>query len=104
LSTEASEYRPLGVNLEATGVVVVAAVISGLLVAAVALRPRRGVLLVVGLVGTAFTVLEIAEVAHQITRRRPGLVALAALAGMLHAAVALLCTDQIAARRRVVAV
>lgn len=96
-----SEFRPLGVNLESTPLVTAAALLSLLLAGIVAVRPRRGVLATVVVVGTAFTVLEVVEVVHQVDQNRPGLVALAAIAGLLHAAVAVLAAGQIAARPRV---
>ena len=59
--------------------------VSLLLAALVIVRSRREVLIVVALLALAFTALEIAEVAHQIDANKTGLVALALLAGVLHA-------------------
>ena len=85
-----AEYHPLGVNLESTPLVVAAALFSLVLAAAVAMRPRREVLALIGVVAAAFAALEVVEVAHQASQSRPGLVALAAAALVLHAAVVLL--------------
>ena len=85
LTSESAEYRPLGVNLESTPLVIGGAAVSLLLAALVIVRSRREVLIVVALLALAFTALEIAEVAHQIDANKTGLVALALLAGVLHA-------------------
>jgi hypothetical protein len=103
-NTESAEFRPLGVNLETNALVVTAAIVSVLLAAAVIFWPRRGVFIAVGLVAAGFTALEIVEVAHQITQHRPGLTTLAALAGLLHAAVAMLCLDYLVSSQETVAV
>lgn len=83
--SESSEYRPLGVNLESTPLVIGGAALSVLLAALVILRSRREVLIVVALLALAFTALEVAEVAHQIDANKTSLVILALLAGVLHA-------------------
>lgn len=96
-----TEFHPLGVNLESTPLVVAAALLSLLLAGIVAFRPRRGVLAAVVVVATAFTILELVEVIHQTSQNRPGLVALAALAGLLHATVAVLAAGQLVTRPRI---
>ena len=103
-SGQETEFHPLGVNLESTPLVIAAALLSLLLAGVVALRPRRGVLAAVAVVAAAFTVLEVVEVAHQVSQSRPGLVALAAIAGLLHAAVVVLAASQLVMPRRVAAV
>ena len=85
VATESAEYRPLGVNLESTPVVLGGAVVSVLLAVLVIVRSRREVLIVVAFLALAFTALEIAEIAHQIDANKTGLVFLALLAGILHA-------------------
>jgi hypothetical protein len=97
---ETTEFHPLGVSLESTPLVMAAGLVSLLLACAVALQPRRGVFSVVAVVAAAFVVLEIVEVSHQVSQDRPGLVALAAIAGLLHAAVAVLTAGQLAVPRR----
>jgi hypothetical protein len=85
-----TEWRPLGIDLE-SALLVIAAVIASLgLAALVFFRSNRLVLAGVVVLGGAFTVLEIVEVAHQTDVDEAGLVALAAIAGVLHAAAALL--------------
>lgn len=85
-----SEYRPLGVNLESTPLVVTAALISFALAAVVALRPGRPVLGLAAILAFGFVLLEIVEVAHQADRGNRGLLVLALVAGLLHAAVGVL--------------
>ena len=86
----ASEYHPLGVNLESTPLIIIAALISIALAGLVAFRPNPAVLVAVVVLGAAFTALEIAEVIHQADRDETGLVTLALAAGVLHAAAAIL--------------
>ena len=85
-----SEYRPFGINLESTALIVIAALVSIALAGLVAFRPSRPALVAVVILGAAFTALEIAEVIHQADADKPGLLALAAIAGTLHAAAGLL--------------
>lgn len=85
VASETAEYRPLGVNLESTPLVIGGAMLSVLLAALVIARSRREVLIVAALLALAFTTLEVAEVAHQIDANKTGLVVLALLAGVLHA-------------------
>lgn len=85
VTAESSEYRPLGINLESTPLVLGGAAVSVLLAALVIVRSRREVLIVVVLLALAFTALEVAEIAHQADANKTGLVVLALLAGVLHA-------------------
>ena len=85
-----SEYRPLGVDLESTPLIVAAAAVSLTLAGLVAFRPSAAVFVAVVVLGGAFTALEIAEVFHQADRDEIGLLALALVAAALHAAAAAL--------------
>ena len=95
-----AEYHPLGINLESHPLIAAAAVASLLLAAAVALRPRRVTLGVLLAVAAAFAVLEVVEVVHQANQDRPGLLALALAAGVLHAAAAVVAGLLLAQPRR----
>lgn len=95
------EFHPLGVNLESTPLVIFGALFSLVLAGIVVPFPRRGVLGLVVLVGAAFAALEVAEVVHQVSQSRPGLVALAVIAGLLHAAVAVLAASLLVNPRHV---
>jgi Flp pilus assembly protein TadB len=96
-----TEYHPLGINLESTPLVITAALLALLLAGLVVLHPRYGVLIAVALMAAAFTIL---EVVHQTQQHRPGLATLAAVAGILHAAVALLAARQLVTPRPVAAI
>jgi hypothetical protein len=85
-----SEYHPLGVDLESTPLIVVAAAVSLTLAGLVAFRPSTAAFVAVVVLGGAFTALEIAEVFHQADRDEIGLLALALVAAALHAAAAAL--------------
>lgn len=84
-SSEASEYRPLGINLESNPLVVGGAIVSLALAGMVVARPRRDGLIAVIVLALGFTLLEVVEVVHQADVGTTGLVVLAALAGTLHA-------------------
>lgn len=74
----------LGINPEATGLVVIAVVVS-LLLAALVLTVRSPLLAAfVALIMLAFTALDIRELTHQLHESRPGLAALAATVAVLH--------------------
>jgi hypothetical protein len=97
-ATHASEHSSetlLGVNPEATWLVVIAVALS-LVLAALILTVRSSPLaVVIALVMLAFTALDIREVTHQLNESHPGLAALAAAVALLHlaaGAVALLAT------------
>jgi hypothetical protein len=89
-STEgaAAEYRPLGVDLERTGLIITAAAVSILVAVLVVRWPRRTTLLVATALAVAFTIIEVVEVGHQADVSRWGLLTLAALALLAHAAAA----------------
>jgi hypothetical protein len=84
-----AEYRPFGIDLESTPLVLGAAVASLALAALVVLRRRRTIVVVVLVVAIGFTAVEIVEVVHQADVNESGLLALALLAGLLHVAAAL---------------
>ena len=90
-----TEYRPLGINLESTPLIVAAAVISFGLAGLVAFRPGRTVLLLVVFVASGFVALEIVEVVHQANVSKTGLLVLALIAAVLHAAVAVLALGEV---------
>lgn len=74
----------LGINPEATGLVVIAVVVS-LLLAGLVLTVRSPLLAAgVALAMLAFTALDIRELTHQLHESRPGLAALAATVAVLH--------------------
>jgi hypothetical protein len=76
----------LGVNPEATPLVVSAVVVSLLLAAAILAFGWPIVAAIIVLAMLAFAALDIREVLHQVTESRPGLAALAALVALLHVA------------------
>jgi hypothetical protein len=88
-TAHAAEHSPetvLGVNPEATGLVVLAVAVS-LVLAALILTVRSPLLAAgVALVMLAFTALDIREVAHQLNEAHSGLAALAAAVALLHLA------------------
>jgi hypothetical protein len=84
-----AEYRPFGIGLESTPLVLGAAVASLALAALVVLRRRRTIVVAVLVVAIGFTAVEIVEVVHQADVNESGLLALALLAGLLHVAAAL---------------
>jgi hypothetical protein len=88
-TVHAAEHSPetvLGLNPEATGLVVLAVAVS-LVLAALILTVRSPVLAAgVALVMLAFTALDIREVTHQLNQSHSGLAALAATIALLHLA------------------
>jgi hypothetical protein len=83
-AAEHSSETLLGVNPEATGLVVIAVAVS-LVLAALILTVRSPLIAaVVALVMLAFTALDIREVTHQLNESRSGLAALAATVALLH--------------------
>jgi hypothetical protein len=78
----------LGINLESTSTVAAAVLISLLLAAALWFWGTPPTLVVAGAVALLFAVLDLREVAHQLSEGRSGLVAVALLAAVLHAAAA----------------
>ena len=97
-TVHAAEHSPetvLGVNPEATGLVVTAVAVSVLLAALILTVGSPLLAAVVALVMLAFIALDIREVTHQLNESHPGLAALAATIALLHlaaGAVALLTT------------
>lgn len=96
-SSESTEYRPLGVNLESTALIVAAALVSLGLAALVAFRPTPPVLIAVVALGVVFVVFEIVEVVHQVDVDEFGLLTLALIAAFLHASAATLAGIQLRA-------
>lgn len=82
------EGRILGVDREATGLVILAVLASLALAALLWRRPVRAVWLAAGLVALAFAVFDVAEVVHQLVESDAGLAILAALVAVAHAATA----------------
>jgi hypothetical protein len=97
-AAESQSENLLGINPEATGLVVIAVALS-LLLAALILTARSP-LVAAGIAVTmlAFTVLDIREVTHQLNESRSGLAAFAAVVALLHllAAVSALLTARAA--------
>jgi hypothetical protein len=94
-SSENSSEDLLGINPEATGLVVIAVAVSVLLAALILTVGSPLLAAVVALVMLAFTALDIREVTHQLNESHSGLAALAATIALLHlaaGAVALLTT------------
>jgi hypothetical protein len=96
---EEEEFRPLGVNLESTPLLAAGAVLSLALAGLVAKRPRREVLLAVLILAAGFTALEIVEVQHQADVENTGILVLALIAGVLHAAAFLAALALMSSRR-----
>lgn len=88
---EHSEFKPLGIDLESTSLIVLAALGSLALAAAVWLRPRwLAALALTVLAMGAFAALDIAEVLHQTDVDETGLAILAGAVALLHAAAAVM--------------
>jgi hypothetical protein len=89
-SDEASEERVLGLDLESPLLVGAAVVVSlGLAVVAWSRSERRW-FVVIAVVAAGFTVLDVAEIVHQLDEDRGGLAALAGSVAALHALAAVL--------------
>lgn len=97
---EKTEYRPLGVNLESIPLLITGAMLSLALAGLVARRPRREVLLAVLVLTAGFTVLEIFEVQQKAGAKETGILALALIGGLLHAAAAVLAALALMSGRR----
>jgi hypothetical protein len=74
----------LGINPEATWLVVTAVAASLLLAALILTLPSPLLAAAVALIMLAFTALDIRELAHQLSESRPGLAALASAIAALH--------------------
>src|SRR5215470_16938559 len=83
-SHEAQAETLLGVNPEATPLIVIAVVLSLALAAAVIAVGSPLLLPLVALIMLAFAALDIRELTHQLHESRPGLVAFAATVALLH--------------------
>ena len=84
-----ADAKLLGVDLEATPFVALAAALALALAVAVWLRPSCGVLLaVVAVAMVVFAVVDVREVFHQLDEDKGGLAVLAALVAALHLAAA----------------
>jgi hypothetical protein len=94
----AGEERVLGIDVESPLLVTAAVVVSLLLATLVLRRPDRRLLLVVAALATAFAVLDVAEITHQIHEDRAGLAALATVIAALHTAAAAVAIQWVAAR------
>ncbi len=86
------EYHPWGINIEQPAFIAIGAAVSVAAALALALRPRRATFATVALLGAFFAIVEVAEVAHQADVSKWGLVILAALALVLHAATVVVTT------------
>lgn len=86
--------KVLGINLESTPLVVLAVIISVVLAAATWRSNRTWVLLVTALFATAFAVLDVAELAHQIKESAATIAIIAGVIAVLHAAAALLAEQR----------
>lgn len=97
--TEASETgeRILGINLEATPLVVLAVLISVVLAAATWRTDHKLILLVTALFAAGFALLDVAEFSHQIKESAATIAVIAAIIAVLHAAAALLAEQRRAA-------
>jgi len=100
-AAESQSENLLGINPEATGLVVIAVALSLLLAALILAAQSPMVAAGIAVTMLAFTVLDIREVTHQLNESRSGLAALAAVVALLHllAAVSALLTAR-AARGR----
>ncbi len=92
--TESSPETVLGVNLESTALVVVAAIVA-LALAVLTWRLNLRLLLITTVAFAAvFTAFDVAELVHQIKESRAGIAALAAVITLLHVAAALAATQR----------
>ena len=88
-SEEDEEETLLGVDVEATPFVVLAAIASIVLAAGAWIRPRWPLLLAgIALAMIAFGALDVREVVHQVEEENAGLAALAGIVAVLHFAAA----------------
>ncbi len=82
-----TDEQVLGIDLESTTLVTVAVLVSLAAAAMLVALRRRWVLALVALVAAGFAVLDVLEVVHQLSIERAGLAIVAAIVGVLHAAV-----------------
>ena len=83
------EFKPLGINAEATPFIVLAGLGSLLLAVLAVARPSPSLLALVAALMAAFAVLDVVELVHQLDDGNAGLAAVAAVAAVLHGAAAL---------------
>jgi len=88
-STGESGKKLFGINPESAGLTTVVAVLSLLLAALLVVRPGKGLLVAVVVVGLVFAALDGREVLHQANETNTGLLVLALITGLLHLGVAL---------------
>jgi hypothetical protein len=74
----------LGVNVESPGVVAVGVGVSLGLAALSWLRPHRAVFVISAVFASAFAVLDVAEMLHQLDKSETGLAVLAAVIALAH--------------------
>jgi hypothetical protein len=99
--SDEEEPRILGIDPESTPLVVLAAIGSLLLGAAVLRWPRaRALLAILALAMLAFAVLDIREVTHQLDEERGGVAVMAGVVATLHLAAASLAAAQTGRRRK----
>ena len=77
-----------GINPESAGLTAVVALASLLLAALLMVRPGKGLLVAVAVVGLVFAALDLLAAIHQAPASNTGLLVLALLTGLLHLAVA----------------
>ncbi len=87
-STGESGEELLGINPESAGLTAVVTVVSLLLAALLVVRPGKGLLVTVVVVGLVFAALDVREVAHQANESNAGLLVMALITGLLHLSVA----------------
>lgn len=86
--SEKGEARIFGIDRESNGLVATAVAVSLFLAALLWFQPRLVVWVAIALASIAFTVFDIAEVAHQIDVSKSGLALLAAAVALAHVGVA----------------
>jgi hypothetical protein len=74
----------LGVNPESAGLTAIVAVMSLLLAVLLVVRPGRGLLVAVAVVGLVLAALDVREVLHQANEANAGLLVMALITGLLH--------------------
>lgn len=100
---ESADEKVLGVNPEATPLVVLAVIVSLILAVATWLSNNKVVLLITAGFAAVFAVFDIAELVHQIDRSESGLAVLAAILAVIHAGTALLAVQRATAEIRAAA-
>jgi|RhiMethySRZTD1v2_1073278.scaffolds.fasta_scaffold220865_2 hypothetical protein len=83
-SAGGSDEELFGINPESAGLTAVVAAVSLLLVVLLAVRPGKGLLVTVIVVGLVFAALDVREVLRQASESNAGLLVLALITGLLH--------------------